>query len=270
MKEAFSDDDEEAIGTAVPEPSFGWLPDPAAHIRSSVSGTAAPAAAGTPAHHFVIDPPGHGTNGANTAGSSATPAGKQAPPQATQLRKGFLDRPRKRAAPATLHKSEATEAANTAEAVTAGTVAVPPDEASDAAPLRPCEAVIDVGTYQPTAGVTSPPPLPPVAASDPERTRRDVFRQLQPLCAALLPLRADATGLAPALRALQAALETADPVGLQAWSMLVLTTHACQLVTVIDACSDVITWWAYESASDPSLRPSMSSDDSCRVFAGML
>ena len=195
MKEASLEDaerDSEIIDTAVPEPSLAWLPDPSAPIRSSVSGSAAP----TPA--AVCAQPTHASHGSRGAEGGAGFARHitAARPQLKQFRKGFLDRPRKRATPS------ATAAQHAVEPPSAGTMA------AVSSPAASSEAA---------GGTVAKRPAGPVApALDPGASRQEVFRQLQPLCTALLPLRADAQRLALAMRSLQQALLEANPVGLQA------------------------------------------------------
>ncbi len=215
MKEASPDveEDEEAIGTAVPEPSFGWLPDPAAQIRSSVSGAAAPVSTAPPAPRIESDGAAkHESRAAAADGRLVTHTASPMQPPAKQLRRGFLNRPHKHIAPARLDMGRKSGTANSPAmaAASAEEVQLAVNDGVSAMRLDP------VGN-----GSAGDPPPPShtasMPASGPERARRDVFRQLQPLCSALLPLRADAGRLAPALRALEAALRTADPLGLQAW-----------------------------------------------------
>ena len=191
MEEAALDNvdiDAEAIDTAVSEPSLAWLPDPAAHIGYSVSGTTVPKPAASCAEAPCAASGSTGTG----SGEEASRHAAAARPQAQRLRKGFLDRPRKRAA---LSASAAQ-----------------PIDSTSATQGR--DRTVDQN--QAVAAVSARPSRTPAPPRDFEAARKGVFRRLQPLCAALLPLRADAQRLAPALRALQEALREADPIGLQA------------------------------------------------------
>ncbi len=225
MKEASPDvgEEDDAIGTAVPEPSFGWLPDPAAQIRSSVSGAAAQVATAAPAPHSVSN--GAAEHESRAAGPDGRPVAQTASrmePPAKQLRRGFLDRPRKRLVPTALDTGGISGTATPAGAAAASAEDRQPAVADGVSGLW-LEAVGN-GTAAPVADDAPPPaPMAPMPISGPERARRDVFRQLQPLCSALLPLRADAGRLAPALRALEGELQQADPLGLQARLIFVLS-----------------------------------------------
>ena len=225
VKEASPDieEEEEAIGTAVPEPSFGWLPSPAAQIRSSISGKAAHSTAGTPAIDLVSDGAAEQrSTAAGTDGQLQTQVAKRMQPQAQQLRRGFLDRPRKRVAPTANAGIGGDAGTDTSKAEAAASAeAEAPLLTNGLASMR--RDAVGNGSAAPHEGHAPPPRVAPVPASGPERARRDVFQQLQPLCSALLPLRAVAARLAPALRSLEGALRTTDPVGLQAWLMCILT-----------------------------------------------
>ena len=211
-------EEEEAIGTAVPEPSFGWLPDPAAQIRSSVGGPAAPVADAPPAPHIGSNRAAeHRSRAAGGDGDAPTQLAGRMQPQAAQLRRGFLDKPLKRNAPAAIDAG-----ADTGTVTLAAQPAASAEDAQPTATGHVSEMRLDAvgnGSAAPVAGDVPPPHMAPRSALGPESARRNVFRQLQPLCSALLPLRADAARLVPALRALEGALRTADPDGLQAWPM---------------------------------------------------
>ena len=216
MREASPEnaEEEEAIGTAVPEPSFGWLPDPAAQIRSSVSGAAVPVATAPPAPRVESD--GAAEHDSKQAGADVRPGREpvsRMQPPAKQLRRGFLDRPRKRLA--AIAQDIGVSVGTAAGVPAASAEEEHPAATHDVSAMR-LDAVGN-GTAALVAGEAAQK-LRTVSmpASGPESARRDVFRQLQPLCSALLPLRSEAARLAPALRALHGALRTTDPVGLQA------------------------------------------------------
>lgn len=164
---------------------------------------------------------GGGSGGAFSGGATSAQSRVRGPTM-----RGFLDRSTRSAAPAASQTSaeadhcaaaKSASAAHPASAATeciasgaTGTSTAAADAPQD---RRGGTAVQSARSGAPTALTTALLPAPP---SDTEGTRRAAFLRLQPLCAALLPLRAAPRPLASALAVLQGSMAGIEPRGLQA------------------------------------------------------